>query len=136
MEIKPPYVVIVEDNPDDSFWLKRELKKADLTLPVRIFADGQRALDFLSECDDLPEALFLDLHLPGASGLQLLNAIRGSSRMNRIIVFVLDGSSSPKEIAECEKLGVAGYLDKPVAVDDLRSLVAPTIRVEARQKLK
>ena len=122
-----PYLLVVEDNPDDSFWLKRELKKAGIAMSVTLLADGQRALQFLSQCDSLPVAAFLDLHLPGETGLQVLQTIRLSPTLEKIIVFILDGSSSPKEIAECQELGVAGFLDKPVSVEDLKTIVAPLI---------
>ncbi len=127
VKTKSPYLLIVEDNPADSFWLKRELKKAEFGMSVTLLADGQRALQFLSECDSLPAALFLDLHLPGESGLHVLRTIRLSPTLNKIIVFVLDGSSSPKEITECEQLGVAGFLDKPVSQYDLANVVLPRI---------
>jgi CheY-like chemotaxis protein len=123
-----PYLVIVEDNAADSFWLKRELKKADLGLPVTLFADGQHAMEFFFGCTQLPTVVFLDLHLPGASGIKLLHMIKETTAFQKMIVFVMDGSSSPKEVAECQKLGVAGFLDKPVTVEDLQKLVAPLVR--------
>jgi CheY-like chemotaxis protein len=130
VKTKSPYLLIVEDSQADSFWLKRELKKANFGMSVTVLEDGQRALQFLSECDSLPSALFLDLHLPGESGLHVLRTLRLSPTLNKIIVFVLDGSSSPKEIAECEQLGVAGFLDKPVTQHDLANIVLPRIRVD------
>jgi CheY-like chemotaxis protein len=131
VKTKSPYLLVVEDNPADSFWLKREIKKAELGMSVTFLADGQRALQFLSECDSLPSALFLDLHLPGESGLHVLRTIRLSPTLNKIIVFVLDGSRSPKKITECEQLGVAGFLDKPVTKHDLANVVLPRIRVDS-----
>ena len=123
-----PYLVIVEDNPDDSFWLKRELKKADLDMPVTLLADGKKALDFFSNCPVLPAALFLDIHLPGASGTELLRTLTANVDLDKMVVFILDGSSRPDEIAECERLGIAGFLDKPVTVEDLISFVVPRLR--------
>jgi two-component system response regulator len=123
-----PYLVIVEDNQADNFWLNRELKKANLGIPTTLFEDGQKALNFLSECSDVPAVLLLDLHLPNVSGLQLLRAIKGNPKLSGIIVFVIDESSSPKEVAECRELEVEGFLDKPVSAENLTRLLAPHLR--------
>jgi CheY-like chemotaxis protein len=125
MKNRSPYLLIVEDNPDDSFWLNRELKKADFGMALMLHTDAERAFDFLIKAESLPEALFLDIHLPGASGLHLLQRLKENPALAKIIVFVLDGSSSPKEIDECNHLGVAGFLDKPVTLEDLTNIVGP-----------
>jgi DNA-binding response OmpR family regulator len=65
-------LIIVEDNPDDSFWLNRELKKANLRMPIKVFADALEAFDFLTQSRPLPAAVFLDLHLPITSGMREL----------------------------------------------------------------
>ena len=130
MEKNTPYLVIVEDNPDDSFWLKRELKKAGIGMCITLIADGKTAIDFFSECDVFPIVLFLDMHLPGASGLELLRYLKHNSMLEKMSVFVLDGSSLPKEIQECEDLDVLGFLEKPVTVEDLSKLVLPQIAAE------
>ena len=128
MEPTTPLIVIVEDNPDDSFWLNRELKKANLGISVKLFDNVLEAYNFLLNSPSLPAAVFLDLHLPITSGIELLRRMKVHPSLQRVLVFVLNGSSSPKEIEECEKFGVAAFLDKPVSLKDLTAKVIPRIR--------
>ena len=120
--------VIVEDNPEDSFWLKRELKKATLGATATVFANAIEAFDFIKSSSSFPLVLFLDLHLPITSGIDLLRKIKECPSLEKILIYVLDGSSSPREIAECEKLGVTAFLRKPVSYTDLVEIVGPRIR--------
>ena len=43
-----PAILLVEDNQDDIFAVKRALKLAKITNPLQIVADGQQALDYLA----------------------------------------------------------------------------------------
>ena len=96
MEPNRSCIVVVEDNPDDSFWLNRELKKAALGLPVKVFANVLEAFDFLLSTPTLPAVVFLDLHLPVTSGLELLRKMKAHPSLSKVLVFVLNGSSSPE----------------------------------------
>src|ERR1700761_1661743 len=111
----PARILIVEDNPDDEALLMRQLKKAGLHEHVRAIHDGRKALTFLTtkqaENENLA-AIFLDLHLPGVDGLDLLEAIRADQRICDIPVIVMTSSNSPEELDRCKRLGVANYVQK------------------------
>lgn len=125
----PIRILIVEDNPDDEALLLRQLKKAQLDGQIRIIADGNRALNYLSDakyrCEDLV-AVFLDLHLPEVGGLKLLEAIRGADRLKHLPVIVMTSSNDQEELDKCRSLGVVSYVSKPVSFSSFVKAVADT----------
>ena len=41
-------LLLIEDNPDDIFLMRRALNKSGLEMPLQIVTDGKQALDYLS----------------------------------------------------------------------------------------
>ena len=44
-------LLLIEDNPDDIFLMRRALKKSGIEFPVQIVTNGKQALDYLSGSD-------------------------------------------------------------------------------------
>ena len=115
-------VVIVEDDENDRELLTRQLRKNKIDQHVRFFSDGKTALKFLSNlpppapfCDLI--AIFLDLKLPGLSGLKLLREVRQMPRIKNTPVVIMTSSINPKDFEECQGLKVAAFIPKPVTFE-------------------
>jgi len=115
-------VVVVEDDEDDLELLMRQLRKNKIDEHVRFFSDGTSALQFLSQlpppapfCDLI--AIFLDLKLPGISGIKLLREVRKMPRIKNTPVVVMTASLNPKDFEECQDLKVAAFIPKPVTFE-------------------
>jgi DNA-binding response OmpR family regulator/AraC-like DNA-binding protein len=63
------------------------------------------------------DVMLLDLHMPGQSGLDVLEVL--ASRSNRIPVIVLTGYGTMERAVAAMKLGAVDVLAKPVDVDEL-----------------
>jgi CheY-like chemotaxis protein len=136
---KPLRVVVIEDNNDDSDLLMRQLQRNNFEGSVKVIPDGQAAWDLLSseQCRQELIAIFLDLKLPSLSGLKLLGRIRSHPDLGTVPVFVMTSSNDPKDLKECTRLGVDGYLSKPVTFSTFSKAVAdlfhtPVIKSYAR----
>jgi two-component system, response regulator len=125
---EPSRILIIEDNPDDTFFLTRQLNRAKLDDHVTVISDGQEALDFLlknSEEDGLQfVAVFLDLRLPSLDGLPLLRKLRENPRLHDIPVIVMTSSNEDRDIEECQRLAVKAYVTKPVRLTEFIKAVA------------
>jgi two-component system, response regulator len=125
----PVRVIVIEDNADDRDLLLRQLKKSGMASHVKFIANGQEALDFLTgpRSPTLTEeliALFLDLKLPSLGGLELLRRLRASDKLRNLPVIVMTSSNDPKDMAECRRLNVTGYVSKPVSFTTFSKAVA------------
>jgi two-component system response regulator len=59
-----------------------------------------------------PDLILLDLLMPKLPGLDVLRALKAEARTRAIPVLILSNSSREQDIAEVNKLGVAGYYVK------------------------
>ena len=133
-----PVILMVEDDPNDVFLLKRALEKERVGLPVRTVSDGDEAIRYLGGVGEfadrdrhpLPCLIILDLKLPKKNGLEVLSWLRRHEEIGDLPVFMLTSSGEPHERNEAERHGVEVYRVKPVTLQGLLE-VAREIHQEA-----
>src|SRR5438309_3722615 len=82
----PFEVLIVENDPAASRLTQEAFRETGVTEGIRCVRDGDEALDLLRgegqyTGHPLPDIIFLDLHLPKKSGLEVLKEIKASERL-------------------------------------------------------
>jgi DNA-binding NarL/FixJ family response regulator len=92
--------------------LLRELPEVDV---VGEGNDGEAAIRLAQEL--IPDVLFLDLVMPGMSGLVALERIIGQQPDLKVII--LSMHSSEEHVVRALQLGAAGYMLKDVAPEEL-----------------
>ncbi|MBN2044176.1 MAG: diguanylate cyclase [Anaerolineales bacterium] len=111
-----PFAMIIEDDRDTVAIFRHLLDFAGYK--TEIILHGERAIDRLKIAK--PDIILLDLNLPGISGVDILNFIKGDERLKDIPVVVITGYA---EMA----LGLDTQTDlvllKPVSVDQLTNLI-------------
>jgi CheY-like chemotaxis protein len=119
--VNPPLILLVEDSPDDVFFLKRALRHAQVEADLRIVTNGREAQDYLNghgayadrRKHPLPWLVLLDLRMPLMSGLEVLAWIRSRPDLASLSVIVLTSSLEDSEMQRTFELGVVSYLVKP-----------------------
>ncbi|PTY05115.1 two-component system response regulator [Opitutaceae bacterium EW11] len=121
-------IVLVEDNDDDVFFMRRALKGAGINTPVHVLTDGQQAVDFLapeeSSAATAPLLVFLDLKLPYCTGFEVLQAMRDQGTLATTQVVILTSSPEERDRKRANELGATAYLVKPPTAAMLRELMA------------
>ena len=80
-----------------------------------VATSGPEALSLLDlRC---PDAVFLDIVMPGVSGIDVLRRIRVTHPA--LPVIVITGIASPKQIEEVRRLGVTEVIEKPFVLRHL-----------------
>jgi DNA-binding response OmpR family regulator len=85
---------------------------------VLMLNDGSHALDLLNE--HRPRLLFLDIKMPGISGLELLRAIRDQRMATEVVIVTALPQDQYEEMAQ--EYGVYRYLRKPLDVDEIEGI--------------
>jgi CheY-like chemotaxis protein len=85
-------------------------------------ADPEQALALAME--HKPDAILMDLRMPNHSGLDLCRAFGSISKTKPIPIFVVSGETGIEARNSCRDLGTAGYFEKPVDFDALRTSLA------------
>jgi CheY-like chemotaxis protein len=103
-----PKILIVEDHPTMRGAMRLVLEEGGYRISEA--ADGIGALEMVRE--DPPDLVFLDLHIPGMSGAEILAAIRSdqTAARTRVIVVTADGEEG-RERAFAQ--GADAYFTKP-----------------------
>jgi CheY-like chemotaxis protein len=66
-----------------------------------------------------PDAIVLDINMPGGSGIEVLKRLKRSTKTQRIPIVVVSGSDDPEVRRAAMELGVTDFLTKPVDLDQL-----------------
>ncbi len=117
-------VMVVEDEKEIRDLLKYNLERAGFR--VAAFADGEEATERLFA--SRPDALVLDLMLPGRSGLEILREVREEPATRDLPVVVLTARG-----AEMDKLlgferGADDYMTKPFSPRELTARLQALLR--------
>lgn len=123
-----PTILLIEDNSWDALLALRLLRRLGVGDETLVLHDGKQALDYLFEvsrsADSLPRLILLDLNLPEANGLQVLQWIRANPATAEIPVVILTGLESDRDVVEIYKLGVSAYFIKPLHEAELSDLLS------------
>lgn len=124
MESKQFSVLLVEDDLNDIFLVKRAFKMARLQNPLQVVTDGQEAIHYLrgeGEYADrgqypLPRLIVMDIKMPRKTGFEVLEWVKRGSYppLRRIPVIIVSSSDNPADINRAYELGANAYMVKPV----------------------
>jgi CheY-like chemotaxis protein len=111
----------VENDPATALLTKHAFREAGLHDGVYTVPNGDEALALLQRADrysqmPYPDMIFLDLHLPKRSGLEILEELKSNPRLKATPVIVISGSADPREVRKAYELHASCYIRKP---DDL-----------------
>jgi CheY-like chemotaxis protein len=108
-------LLLVEDDEIDVLTFKRALKEIHFINPLYVASDGEEAVTILRDPERLtPCLILLDLNMPRMTGLEFLRLIKEDDVFKHIPVIILTTSKDERDKIESFKLGVAGYMVKPV----------------------
>ena len=122
MEIKDFTVLLVEDELNDIFLVKRAFKMAHLENPLQVVTDGEEATYYLSgkgkyadrKTYPLPRLIVMDIKMPRMSGFDVLEWIKHDGLLRRIPVIIVSSSDRSQDIDRAYELGANAYMVKPV----------------------
>ena len=133
-------ILLVEDNADDIYFMKRALRRAQVLQPVRAVRDGEEAIQYLDGSGrygdrrrhPLPCMVLLDFKLPKKNGLEVLRWVRRHPDLADLPVLMISSSGEKKDQVDAEREGVEAYRIKSVSFEELVDL-AHEIREKAEE---
>ncbi len=125
--------LLVEDNHGDVELFRNAFDDLKTGMELDVAFHNGKIPDVLKELSadnpgNLPCIIFLDINLPGFSGLDILEKIRASDAIRFVPVVVLTSSGSPSDIEKVYKLGASGYIIKPMDYESLLEKLNATLK--------
>jgi DNA-binding NarL/FixJ family response regulator len=120
-------VLIADDHPLFRHGLKQLLLSVSAQWQVDEAGNGQEILDRVWREDY--DLVFLDISLPGRSGLEILQEIMRAKPETRVLI--LSMHSEDQYAAQAIKAGAAGYLSKDCDAQELMDAINMVLKGEA-----
>jgi two-component system phosphate regulon response regulator PhoB len=117
-------VLVVDDEEDILELVKYNLAKEGYT--VVAVASGEDAL--AASRTKLPDAVVLDLMLPGLDGLEVCRRMKSDPTMRHIPIVMLTAKGTEADIVTGLELGAADYVTKPFSPRVLTARVKAVLR--------
>lgn len=105
-------LLLVEDNPDHAWIFEMEAQPIS-QLKIRVAGMADEMWPEIAK--GIPDVIFLDLNLPGASGLDILAELKTREFSKEIPVCIHSSSELEEDKRKAEILGAVGWLDKPIS---------------------
>jgi DNA-binding response OmpR family regulator len=115
-------LLVVDDSPDVTMTIKSILEEEGEGYTVTIAESGEECLELLNN-DFIPDAILLDIMMPGIDGMETFEKIREKDKFSSIPVIFLTAKTDQFTESQGRFLG-DDFIQKPFEIDDVK------IRVE------
>lgn len=123
-------LLIVDDEKDLAEVIKEIAE--DHFEKIFICNDGQEALKFLAQHHKEISVILSDISMPGLSGDQMLQRLRGQGILAPLVF--LTGNASKEVAIQALKLGASDFLEKPFSADHLVRTLQLAVEIEEHKK--
>lgn len=129
--MKSQSVLLVEDNEDDIYFMRRAFSQTHTGHALTVVSDGREAIKYLAGEDQykdrlqypVPRMLLLDLKLPLVSGIDVLRWIRKESPFRHLVVVIFSSSNQESDIESAYRAGANSYLVKTPLAENFSKTV-------------
>ena len=136
MKEKPLNVLLIEDNTIEIMKMNRAVSFLELNHSITEAKTADKALDILENKNYIPDIILLDLNMPKINGIEFLAILKKNKDLNHIPVIILTTSNNKSDLLECYKLGIAGYILKPLKYEDYVTKIESTLKYWSLNELK
>jgi CheY-like chemotaxis protein len=122
-------ILVADDDPDDTYFIQRLIKKTGVENPVKCFDDGSEVVNYLGariadgNARRVPLLLFLDLKMAGLGGFGFLEWARAQKGLMPLTMVVLSNSNACEDVARALELGAHRYLVKYPCAQTITTIV-------------
>ena len=121
-------VLVADDEPSIRFVLRETLEEDGCE--VVDVDDGDAALEALAAGGF--DIAFLDIRMPGATGLELLDRLRSMGSDTAVVI--ITAQNTFENVVEAMKRGALDYLVKPFGVAEVKALAAKALRARELER--
>jgi CheY-like chemotaxis protein len=129
-------ILLIEDDMIEVMKLNRTISSLKLNHNILEANNGEEALKILQKKDELPDIILLDLNMPKLNGIEFLNILKKDDVLKYIPTIILTTSNNQKDLLECYKIGIAGYVLKPLKYEDYVSKIEKLLAYWSINELK
>ena len=112
------HILFIEDDAIETMKFQRTLSKSETKHTLIEAKNGEEALEYLKSGKSLPDIILLDLNMPRMNGIEFLGILKKNDKIKYLPTIILTTSENREDLLECYKIGIAGYIIKPLKYED------------------
>jgi CheY-like chemotaxis protein len=116
-------ILLIEDDAIEVMKLNRVLSTLKIKHKIIEANNGEEALGILNKKEVLTDIILLDLNMPKINGIEFLKILKNDEQLKYIPSIILTTSNNKKDLLQCYKIGVAGYILKPLKYEEYVSKI-------------
>jgi CheY-like chemotaxis protein len=131
----PVNICIVDDDDIYQFTVVKTLELLEFEKNIKVFSDGEEALEFLlsnlNQNDELPDVIFLDINMPIMDGYQFMEEyVKIKSKLGKkTVIYMVSSSVDPVDIEKAKRISdISDYIIKPIEPGKLKSIMEELIK--------
>ncbi len=133
--IKSLNILLIEDNMIEIMKITRTITLLKLKHKVIEANNADKALLLLRDSKKLPDIILLDLNMPKISGIEFLRIVKNDENLRHIPIIILTTSNNKNDLQECYRLGISGYILKPLKYEDYVKKIETTFSYWSHNQL-
>jgi CheY-like chemotaxis protein len=118
-------IIIIEDDLDDQYILAEVFDELGIANEVKFFADGEKALDYLTCTTIEPFIIFSDINMPRLSGMELRDKVHENEdlRLKSIPYLFFTTSAEQQSVIDAYSKSIQGFFIKPTEYKELLATI-------------
>ncbi|TCP23286.1 response regulator receiver domain-containing protein [Tenacibaculum skagerrakense] len=129
-------ILLIEDHMIEIVKFKKTVSYHDLKHNITEAKDADEAFKILEDKNNLPDLILLDLNMPRISGIEFLSILKKDEDLRHIPTVILTTSDNQKDLEECYRIGVSGYVLKPLKYKDYETKIEAILTYWSLNELK
>ena len=122
-------IIIIDDDLDDQDLLRELFAELNLKNEVRIFPEGESALDYLSDPSIHPFIIISDIKMPKMDGFELKRQVASRSENSKTTPFLFFTTGSTDQALNIAYThSVQGIFQKPVKYNDWKDTITNIVQ--------
>ena len=115
-------IMIVDDSESDQFLTRHVINKYDSNIEIFQTFDGQEALDKLTEMEEQPSLILLDINMPRVNGFEFLKEYSKFPEPAAVVSMLTSSLQVEDKDQSMEHDCVKTFFLKPLDADDLKNI--------------
>lgn len=127
--IATSYILLIDDDQITNFVNQTMIAKAEVPVSTKALITGIDGIKFLQEClsqhEDLPYAILLDINMPEMNGWEFLEEFTKLDERikNEVKIYMVSSSQSQEDYKRAKNNPiVADFLHKPLNLDKIKEV--------------
>lgn len=128
-------ILLADDDKDDRLFFQEALEEIAQPTTLKTVDDGEQLMHHLvTETDQFPTVLFLDLNMPRKNGFVCLEEIKRSEKLKSLPVIIFSTSFDEKVAEQLYENGAHHYICKPADFSQLKKVLQHALQLISQEK--